>query len=416
MQITFFRCILINVAVVLVAVFGTETTFAKSHYVEKWGSDSQACGSKADPCQSIGQAIANAGRNDRIVVGPGRYVENDLTIDQNGMGEALEGLKLESVAGRYATTIKSSLPQDDALEVRQPRVAIGRKGRGFTFMGGTDIGNAGLYMTSPERCKVEGNRFGVIDETETNSHNYAGLYIVSGDSCQVRNNVFRGNSRYGFYCISCDRLIVRDNRLEGNGGDAMYISGADHVVLQRNLVVENPGNGLTLDALSEYSRIQDSVFADNGNSSAVSGTGLTVGNGGGGRFQGNILSNNYIDGMVVGQGLAISTKIQKNLASENGDDGFRVRGVGVRIDANTAIGNGDDGFDFPTVLTLSSFRNGNAWSNDGCDIDNADAANTVKYTKLFKPDDFLCGPGSYDLNSSESEKQNPIRVNRARGL
>ena len=67
------------------------TVTAKTFYVEKWGTDSVGvCGAKSDPCETIQQAIDNAGDRDKIVVGPGVYAET-IDIDH-------EGMKVESVA------------------------------------------------------------------------------------------------------------------------------------------------------------------------------------------------------------------------------------------------------------------------------------------------------------------------------
>jgi hypothetical protein len=67
---------------------------AKTLYVENWGGAGSPC-TKAEPCSSIRHVLSSAGKNDRIVVGPGRYTSNTLVINH-------EGLRLESTAGRLA--------------------------------------------------------------------------------------------------------------------------------------------------------------------------------------------------------------------------------------------------------------------------------------------------------------------------
>ena len=54
---------------------------AKTMYVEKWGKTGTTVvrGTKSTPCSTIVKALALASRNDKIVVGAGRYGGNTLS-------------------------------------------------------------------------------------------------------------------------------------------------------------------------------------------------------------------------------------------------------------------------------------------------------------------------------------------------
>ena len=68
------------------------------------------------PSLTLSYVLGLASARDRIVVGPGEYEENGLEITQSG-------LKLESTAGRHATTIRS-IDGDHALQVTAEKVHI----------------------------------------------------------------------------------------------------------------------------------------------------------------------------------------------------------------------------------------------------------------------------------------------------
>src|SRR5678815_3714192 len=46
-------------------------------YVAVNGIDGPGCGTKAAPCRSIAQGVENAAPEDTVIVGPGRYGDND---------------------------------------------------------------------------------------------------------------------------------------------------------------------------------------------------------------------------------------------------------------------------------------------------------------------------------------------------
>ena len=109
---------------------------AKTLHVAKWGVDDPTSGGTSQPFLTIGAALMNAGRNDRIVVQPGIY-EESLIIDA-------EGVKLESVAGRHGTIIDATGLGSNVVDIEATKVRLGKKGKGFTLR--CDTGRDGVYI------------------------------------------------------------------------------------------------------------------------------------------------------------------------------------------------------------------------------------------------------------------------------
>ena len=139
----------------LLLTLATPVTSAATRYVEMWGTDAVGPCAKTNPCFAIGTAIDVSGKNDRIVVGPGTYTETNLSIQP-----PREGLRLESTAGRHATTIVSG-NGGSVLTIEAVRVKVGKKGKGFTFIGATNnAASAGINVNVPEESaaiRIEGN-------------------------------------------------------------------------------------------------------------------------------------------------------------------------------------------------------------------------------------------------------------------
>ncbi len=55
-------------AVFLLVLFTVQATTGRNIFVSHGGLDHMRCGSKEDPCQSIGQAMAGSGAGDTILI------------------------------------------------------------------------------------------------------------------------------------------------------------------------------------------------------------------------------------------------------------------------------------------------------------------------------------------------------------
>ena len=168
--------------------------------VETWGADSAACGGTSDPCATITQAVANAGQNDRILVGPGVYA-GGFTLSERGM-------RLESTAGARATIVSGGAV---GITVTGDRVMVGRKQRGFTVEGAT---GAGVLVSGAERVLVEG--------------------VMS-----------LGNGGHGFHVTGVQRTLFSRSLARNNGGNGYLLEGEQHGVRLCG-AIENTGHGVEM--------------------------------------------------------------------------------------------------------------------------------------------------------------------------
>jgi len=242
----------------LVGILADETLAATLH-VENNGIDSPSCGAVTEPCRSISQAIANATDGDKIVVGPGRYGPGEEAGPAGCacMIEVDKALTLMSRDGAEATIIDGGLLNGiNAVRIQSSEAVFGRKGRGFTVVGG---GNGVCVITSPDTTGVviEGNRFRgsdsgivldgvghlVIGNLVTGSKDQG--FLVKGSAHQLTGNVVEGNRnglRVDGTASEFTENIVVANNLRG-----FEINAGPHLIT-RNTIVANVGAGINTSA------------------------------------------------------------------------------------------------------------------------------------------------------------------------
>ncbi|NNC98846.1 MAG: hypothetical protein HKN85_01560 [Gammaproteobacteria bacterium] len=239
-------------AVVLVAgsMYGA-TAIAKTLYVEKFGQGT-AC-SKPEPCPTIGDALAVATKNSKILIGPGDYREA-LVID-------IEGIKLESTGGQYVTSIRTdrdTLIGAPTITVMANKVSIGRKnGKGLhirsrnapAIVAGTgldaptecDIDELGIFPVfdyssgfDVEKLRVEGN----IVRTELDSPYADNVPIKPIFSCSEAFEITRTPGEYLPTLVAHGPDIkVVDNVIHGEGTILADLSPVySKVLFQDNLL------------------------------------------------------------------------------------------------------------------------------------------------------------------------------------
>ena len=393
----------------------------KTWYVGKEGDDNPDCGGRTSPCETINQALGLADTNDKIVVGPGRYMEF-LEID-------IEGLKLESTAGRWGTIIETTDSDDHVISIGASRVQIGRKGKGFTLQGAIEPAAAGIYLYSfsgLDRIRIEGNRI-----TENSYGIYIQNFVLAGtvderaayqSKLQIRyNNVVRNTGNYAILCGGCGGSLIADNRIEDNGhgtgfGDALNLAASSKVAIYRNVITHNAWDAFFGDG-SQQARIKDNVVDKS------SAYGLTVSNGDGSVVQSNILAQNTVYGLALWQTTNNIRALQakNNLAVANVTNNILIysEGQAILFDGNTSVDSASNGIDITGAMTtLGRFRSNNAiGSNYGI---NLPTGVVLKHERQFFENNAcdLCGTGAGDVDptSTEATKPNPLKVNKARSL
>ncbi len=374
----------------------------KTLYVEKWGDDASDC-SRREPCFTIGEAIDKARRNDRIVVGPGQYPEN-LQILSNDDGDPLDGLKLESSAGRFATSIEPQAAATAVVNIGQPRVGIGRKGRGFSIE--KTMGQYGIWIPSVSSAgiRIEGNRL---------SGHPTGM-LVKGDRLQVRDNVVESTTDYSIRCNNCTRALIQGNHVSSeNDFGGISLEFSQSVTVQYNRVLY--GGGIWIDDASSGIKVKDNVSAYN-----PGGPGIRTQVADGFIAQGNIATFNEGSGVHANQSGPAGKPIQikNNLVSVNRDNGMALYDlVDALVNGNTAADNNNYGFNLGLELQTARILNNSTWFNDDggthCGIYSF-AGVAIGYVRHYRGGgDINCGDA---LGGSERSTPGPLRVNRARQL
>jgi hypothetical protein len=159
------------------------------------GVDSGTCGTTT-PCQTIGQAVANASPGDTIQVAAGTYAEA-VTIDKS---LTLEGAQ----AGNAGSASRAGSPSAES-------VVSG----GNVFIAATDVTLDGFSLTYP------GNQVCVACSTGT---------VGSASDVTIENNVFNGYEpdNFGDYQVTSALGVnaAPDTRITGN-----YFTSPDHAVV-----------------------------------------------------------------------------------------------------------------------------------------------------------------------------------------
>jgi hypothetical protein len=288
---------------------------AATRYVAANGIDLGNCGTLAQPCRSISQAIAVVDPGDRILVGPGRYgdLNRNGTFSEAGeepseqttgclcMIHVTKRLTLESVGGA-GVTIVDATGAAAAIRISASDVVIGRRNRGFTFTG---AGTEGLIAQNVDGLHLEDNVF---------TRNQANGISMNGDDHVVTGNVASHNIN--------------------NAGFAIGGVASRGISVMNNLAVGNQQQGFNLRGLSM--RVMGNVAGDN------RGTGFSVfWDGAGIVFTGNVSAGNEDKGFVLGSGAGITGAVaRRNAAIANLRGGIFMAGDGVHVTQSNIFGNG----------------------------------------------------------------------------
>jgi hypothetical protein len=157
------------------------------------GTDSSSCGTNANPCRSITQAIANASDGDKIVVGPGNYGDlNGDGILGNSPGEENPGVgsgcmicvnksvTLISSDGAAETVIDARLVPNlsETVAIVADNVKFGAAGQGFTVtnvLTAVDQENPTYGITTgADQVTIRGNRV-IVERSEVASPTFSGV-------------------------------------------------------------------------------------------------------------------------------------------------------------------------------------------------------------------------------------------------
>jgi parallel beta helix pectate lyase-like protein/uncharacterized protein DUF1565 len=274
-----------------------------------YGVDSATCGSKAAPCRSISQAIANAAAGDTVLVGPGFYgdVNGNHSFADPG-DEAAEGgggcdcmvnvskaVTVKSRDGANVTVIGANHDSASALAVTASGATVGGPQNGFTLrdasqhglhVGGSAndvhvIGNVadsnaaagfqidgdGAVLTGNRAFQNVGDGFdvigsGIVASGDVASANAQSGFVVLNGQAEFSKSMASGNAQYGFAAVTAG-MTLSGVTAAGNGlAGVLYVVSATGAVNLSTLLgngfadgghcgVSNQA-GVTIDATNDY--------------------------------------------------------------------------------------------------------------------------------------------------------------------
>jgi hypothetical protein len=169
---------------------------AATLHVAKVGATNNVCGSLAEPCPEIGQALEHAADGDMIVVDPGLYGDPDgdgfvhWPVDEECecIVHVTKRVRIVSSGGADKTYILAGATGLSPVRIEASGAAFGARNRGFTLVG-APAGKAALAVaTQANGVRVEGN---VAAESGTG-------FLAQGSGAVLRDNRAEDNLEAGF--------------------------------------------------------------------------------------------------------------------------------------------------------------------------------------------------------------------------
>jgi parallel beta-helix repeat protein len=166
-----------------------------------------------------------------------------------------------------------------------------------------------------------------------------GLVLDEADRHHIWSLILRDNLRQGITVAGSDANVIEKNSILDNDGDAIRLGLSDGNVVRKNVAVGNvfgigvadgsDGNLVEKNSVSATDVFGIAVFSNSTN---------------------NRVEKNDVVGTLLGDGIIVAsdssgTRITKNVASGNADDGIDVENQTTTVTANTANGNADLGIE-----------------------------------------------------------------------
>jgi parallel beta-helix repeat protein len=319
--------------------------------------------------------------------GPGITIGADgITLDLNGhtIDGKGKGSGVNNVAGHDGVTI-----EDGSIRNFMESVAIVGASdnhlRGLSLSGDRHVG---VYVQDSSAIQIE--QLSVVDirfsgiftwrshdvrvEGSSASGNGAGLVAQASDHVAIEANSFHGNPGEGIALQEASESHVAGNTVSHNGGAGIFLDAADTNQVSGNFASHN-GDGIGV--IGNANTITDNQIADTSGCKKGCGYGISVEAGAGNLIaqndirrtlrdgiridaffpefptvdnvvRDNVVGDATVDGLSIGTegpGTASATLIERNVATDSGDDGFDIRRPAATLIANTATDNFDLGIE-----------------------------------------------------------------------
>jgi hypothetical protein len=332
----------------------------KNIYVTNDGTDSAGCGSQANTCRSISQALENAVDGDTILVGAGRYGNISGNSSYNGAGDEhpqplanfnnvsgciiciQKAVSIYSLHGPSVTVIEGAplTSQEATVFINHEGVNFGADGRGFTLTGGSGYGvvfdqddatgSLGIHLKS--NVSIAGN----VDLGDATGFAFLGRQL-SDSVCPVDD------------CVPTATITIAQNESVDNPTAAFNLTSND-LHLPVNVLARN-----------NYARGSEIGFDGPGGFQDASGGGAVS-------SQNIFLTGNVAEHNKLGFYALVPGKMLNNTAANNSQAGFWVVAGGA-FQGNTAVGNAGPGaivqfFVDRSGAGFTSFTQNNFYGND----------------------------------------------------
>ena len=326
-----------------------------------------SAGSAASANAYEGIYVANSSGN--LIGGIGDFARN--VISGNGeRGIYFSSVSNSVISGNYiGTDVTGTLDLNgSALNLNQSGVVLANNSNG-NLIGGSALGARNVisgnnhfgfeFQTGSQNNAVQGNYIGTTASGATALGNYSGGVsfwgsgtgnVVGGGTASERN-VISGNRGVGVWVSNASpHSVIQGNYIGvnasgdaavGNGQNGILVDGASTATLvERNVVSGNTGAGISItDAGTDFSVLRGNYVGTNAAGNAALGNSLNgvdlVGGantvvGGTGAGEGNVLSGNGDDGLLI---------------SNSGTDSNVVFGnvIGLNAAQTAALGNANQG-------------------------------------------------------------------------
>ena len=361
-----------RIAVLILAVLGITSAQARTITVSPTGE-----------IRSVKEAVRRAQPHDTILVNPGLYRENDITINKP---LAIIGQQQPILDAGFQKGVFSVMAQNvliAGLTIRNVEesfvknyAAVRVRGGGHVTVRDNNILNTyyGVYLEQTDSCAVLNNTIRGQAKQETTSGN--AIHVWRARAISIKNNNVAGH-RDGIYLESAGNSIVIGNTSNNNLRYGLHFMFSDNNRYERNRFSQN-GAGIAV-MYSRNIHMSDNLFEQNWGAAAY---GILLKDIVDSRIERNIFRQNTTGIHAEGS----TRMVIKN--NEFRNNGWAVRLLGssedVSFDQNNFIGNT---FEISTSTNYNSYNTftGNYWSSyTGYDLDHDGIGDVPhKPVKLF---------------------------------
>jgi nitrous oxidase accessory protein len=299
---------------------------------------------------SIKEAILKASDYDTIIIKPGVYYENLISIEMPltiiGEDEAIvdsqEGDEIFIVQSDHVVIQNVTLKNIGVSYIKDRAAIRLNRVQNVKILNNTLVNTFfGIYLQKSNNCVIDGNKIigAAQDESKAGnaihiwqgkriqvsnnevSHHRDGIYFEFVDESYIAHNISEKNMRYGLHFMFSNNDLYENNHFQNNGS-GVAVMFSKHIEMINNEFSDNWGGasyGLLLKEISdgriegnEFSRNTVGIYAEGANRLSIKSN-LFHNNGKAMDIKGNSLDNKIIKNDFVGNTFEVLTNSKSNL-------------------------------------------------------------------------------------------------------